>query len=106
MIVAYHIRRLISLYDFSIQYRMHPEISSFPSKLFYQSRLQDGPQMDKMSSAVWHALPEFPPYCFFDVYDGQEKMGRGRSIFNAAEANAAVTLVDLLLTKLPTVKVK
>jgi hypothetical protein len=62
--------------------------------------------MDKMSSAVWHALPEFPPYCFFDVYDGQEKMGRGRSIFNAAEANAAVTLVDLLLTKLPTVKVK
>ncbi|CEJ02391.1 hypothetical protein RMCBS344292_16398 [Rhizopus microsporus] len=86
----------------SIQYRMHPEISSFPSKLFYQSRLQDGPQMDKMSSAVWHALPEFPPYCFFDVYDGQEKMGRGKSIFNAAEANAAVTLVDLLLTKLPT----
>ncbi|KAG1414926.1 hypothetical protein G6F58_006718 [Rhizopus delemar] len=88
----------------SIQYRMHPEISTFPSKLFYQSRLQDGPGMDKISSAIWHALPEFPPYCFYDVRDGQEKMGRGKSIFNVAEADAAVCLVDLLLTKLPTIK--
>lgn len=84
---------------------MHPEISTFPSKLFYQSRLQDGPGMDKISSAIWHALPEFPPYCFYDVRDGQEKMGRGKSIFNVAEADAAVCLVDLLLTKLPTIKV-
>jgi hypothetical protein len=61
--------------------------------------------MDKISSAIWHALPEFPPYCFYDVRDGQEKMGRGKSIFNVAEADAAVCLVDLLLTKLPTIKV-
>ncbi|KAG0762590.1 hypothetical protein G6F16_005643 [Rhizopus arrhizus] len=88
----------------NIQYRMHPEISDLPSRLFYQSRLQDGSEMDKISSAVWHALPEFPPYCFYDVRDGQEKMGRGKSIFNVAEADAAVSLVDLLLTKLPTMK--
>ncbi|KAI8983501.1 hypothetical protein BDB01DRAFT_791018 [Pilobolus umbonatus] len=88
----------------SIQYRMHPEISSFPSKLFYQSRLLDGPNMDQISSAVWHTKPEFPPYCFYNVSDGQEMVGRGKSIYNAAEADAAVTLVDLLVSKFPTIK--
>lgn len=88
----------------SIQYRMHPEISRFPSKMFYQSRLLDGPNMDKVSSAVWHSLPEFPPYRFFNIEDGQEKVGRGKSIYNVAEADAAVALVDMLCTKLPTVK--
>lgn len=60
--------------------------------------------MDKVSSAVWHALPQFPPYRFFNIMDGQEKLGRGKSIFNVAEADAAVALVDMLCTKLPTVK--
>lgn len=88
----------------SIQYRMHPEISRFPSKMFYQSRLLDGPDMEKASSAVWHSLPEFPPYHFFNIEDGQEKVGRGKSIYNVAEADAAVALVDMLCTKLPSVK--
>lgn len=88
----------------SIQYRMHPDISRFPSKLFYKSRLLDGPNMAKASSAVWHTLPEFPPYRFFNVLDGQEKIGRGKSIYNVAEADAAVALVDMLCTKLPTIK--
>lgn len=88
----------------SIQYRMHPDISQFPSKLFYKSLLLDGPNMEKNSLAVWHDLPEFPPYRFFNVLDGQEKVGRGKSIYNIAEADAAVALVDMLCTKLPTVK--
>ncbi|KAI9247526.1 hypothetical protein BY458DRAFT_527126 [Sporodiniella umbellata] len=88
----------------SIQYRMHPEISAFPSRLFYQSRLQDGENMASHASAVWHALPSFPPYCFYDIQDGQEKVGRGKSVFNVAEADAAVALVDSLVSQLPTVK--
>ncbi|KAI8644405.1 hypothetical protein BD408DRAFT_124206 [Parasitella parasitica] len=88
----------------SIQYRMHPDISRFPSKMFYKSLLKDGPNMDRVSCAVWHALPQFPPYRFFNVMDGEEKVGRGKSIFNVAEADAAVALVDMLCTKLPTVK--
>ncbi|CEP07406.1 hypothetical protein, partial, partial [Parasitella parasitica] len=88
----------------SIQYRMHPDISRFPSKMFYKSLLKDGPNMDKASSAVWHTLPQFPPYRFFNVIDGEEKIGRGKSIFNVAEADAAVALVDMLCTKLPTVQ--
>ncbi|KAI8350314.1 SEN1 N terminal-domain-containing protein [Choanephora cucurbitarum] len=88
----------------SIQYRMHPDISRFPSKMFYQSRLLDGPNMATVSSAEWHKLPEFPPYRFFNVLDGQEKVGRGKSIFNVAEADAAVALVDMLCSRLPTIK--
>lgn len=85
---------------------MHPEISRFPSKMFYQSRLKDGPNMDKITKAIWHALPDFPPYRFFNVMDGQEKIGKGKSIYNVAEADAAVALVDMLCAKLPTVKVR
>ncbi|KAI9469009.1 MAG: hypothetical protein EXX96DRAFT_590092 [Benjaminiella poitrasii] len=88
----------------SIQYRMHPEISKFPSKIFYRSRLLDGPNMAKNASAVWHSLAEFSPYRFFNVLDGQEKLGKGKSIFNVAEADAAVALVDMLCNKLPTIK--
>jgi superfamily I DNA and/or RNA helicase len=84
---------------------MHPDISLFPSKMFYNSRLLDGPDMHKSSSAIWHSLAEFPPYRFFNILDGQEKVGRGKSIFNVAEADAAVALVDMLCTKLPTTKV-
>jgi superfamily I DNA and/or RNA helicase len=84
---------------------MHPQISKFPSKMFYQSRLQDGPNMEKHAQAIWHNLQDFPPYRFFNVLDGQEKLGRGKSIYNVAEADAAVALVDMLCTKLPTVKV-
>lgn len=84
---------------------MHPDISRFPSKMFYRSRLLDGPNMAHVSSAEWHKLPEFPPYRFFNVLDGQEKVGRGKSIFNVAEADAAVALVDMLCSRLPTIKV-
>ncbi|KAF7724220.1 DEAD-box type RNA helicase [Apophysomyces ossiformis] len=88
----------------SIQYRMHPAISAFPSKLFYNSRLKDGPDMDKISGAVWHTKEEFPPYRFFHIEEGKEKTGYGKSIYNVAEAEAAVVLVDKLACQLPMVK--
>lgn len=102
MRLEYTIAKEVSL--LSIQYRMHPAISKLPSKLFYKSQLLDGPNMDEVSSAVWHSLPEFPPYRFFNIMDGQEKVGRGKSIYNVAEADAAVALVDMLCSKLPSVK--
>ncbi|KAJ2816813.1 DEAD-box type RNA helicase, partial [Coemansia furcata] len=56
---------LVSL--LSIQYRMHPEISIFPSRLFYESRLKDGPDMDKKQSAPWHSNANYPPFRFFNI---------------------------------------
>ncbi|KAJ1718263.1 hypothetical protein LPJ53_006601, partial [Coemansia erecta] len=77
----------------SIQYRMHPEISVFPSRLFYASRLRDGPEMDKKQSAPWHASANFPPFAFFNIMAGREEAGRSHSVFNMAEVDAATQLV-------------
>ncbi|KAI7884330.1 hypothetical protein K492DRAFT_143014 [Lichtheimia hyalospora FSU 10163] len=93
-----------NVYLLSIQYRMHPAISSFPSKLFYNSLLRDAPDMDIVTCAPWHSRQYFPPYQFYNVEDGQERTGAGRSLYNPAEAEAAVALVDMLATQMPQLK--
>lgn len=79
-----------STLTFSIQYRMHPEISVLPSKVFYDSRLKDGPDMDKKTVAVWHKKPIFGPYHFINVNGVESKAGM--STKNTEEAQVAVDL--------------
>ncbi|GAA6004582.1 DNA/RNA helicase SEN1 [Rhodotorula paludigena] len=79
----------------SIQYRMHPNISAFPSAAFYQSRLSDGPEMDKKTLQPWHANALFPPYTFYHV-EGQEMAGRYHSYTNPVEAAMALAIYDRL----------
>ncbi|BEI80229.1 hypothetical protein CcaverHIS002_0107580 [Cutaneotrichosporon cavernicola] len=74
----------------SIQYRMHPEISELPSKLFYSSRLKDGPRMAEKTAAIWHKTPIFGPYHFVNVNGHETKAGT--STRNTDEARAAVDL--------------
>ncbi|WVN90408.1 uncharacterized protein L203_105644 [Cryptococcus depauperatus CBS 7841] len=74
----------------SIQYRMHPFISELPSKVFYDGRLKDGPDMVSKTSAIWHERNIFGPYRFFHV-DGTE-IKAGTSTKNPDEALAAVEL--------------
>ncbi|CAO3630759.1 unnamed protein product [Cunninghamella blakesleeana] len=93
-----------NVYLLSIQYRMHPEISYFPSKLFYQGRLKDGPSMAEKTAAPWHLDPHLPPYCFLNVKYGQERQGHGQSLYNIAEAEAAVVIVDMLACRFPGIK--
>ncbi|ORX57635.1 hypothetical protein DM01DRAFT_134426 [Hesseltinella vesiculosa] len=88
-----------NVYLLSIQYRMNPEISAFPSCQFYRSKLLDGPRMSDLTKAAWHK--SFSPYMFVNVVDGEERMGSGSSIYNTAEAEAAVALVDLLAKLYP-----
>ncbi|KAM0870160.1 hypothetical protein ACQ4PT_040201 [Festuca glaucescens] len=57
-----------------IQYRMHPEISIFPSKEFYEGILQDGEGLNKKRQ--WHSYSCFGPFCFFDI-DGIESQPSG-----------------------------
>ncbi|KAI8324439.1 P-loop containing nucleoside triphosphate hydrolase protein, partial [Martensiomyces pterosporus] len=90
----------------SIQYRMHPEISVFPSRLFYESRLKDGPEMAKKQTAPWHANPKYPPFMFFNIWMGKEQAGRSHSVFNTAEADAAVQLVQNICRDYPNVEFK
>ena len=80
------------------QYRMHPEISSFPSQQFYHSRLIDGPNMAGARDKPWHVSSILGPYRFFDVEGVQTKEARGHSFINIPEMNAAMALYRRLKT--------
>lgn len=80
------------------QYRMHPEISRFPSQAFYDGRLLDGPNMAKMRTRPWHGSPVLSPYRFFDVQGVHQSAPKGHSLINFAELEVALQLFDRLIT--------
>ncbi|KAF0923218.1 hypothetical protein E2562_003428 [Oryza meyeriana var. granulata] len=85
------------------QYRMHPEISRFPSLHFYENKLLDGAQAaDK--SALFHDHDCLGPYMFFDIADGREQCGKNaatQSLCNQFEADAAVEILGFLKNRYP-----
>ncbi|KAJ1655724.1 DEAD-box type RNA helicase [Dispira simplex] len=81
----------------SIQYRMHPEISVFPSRLFYDGQLQDGPGMAEKQRAPWHDIRDsFPPFLFLDVHQGRERLGRSKSVYNMEEVDLIIQFIQNL----------
>ncbi|GAA5972915.1 hypothetical protein JCM11641_004002 [Rhodosporidiobolus odoratus] len=86
----------------SIQYRMHPNISAFPSAAFYQSRLADGPSMDTKTIQPWHSNALFPPYAFYHV-DGREQAGRHHSWTNPTEAATALAIYERIRRDYPSI---
>ena len=80
------------------QYRMHPEISLFPSKSFYDSRLKDGEGMAKLRRRPWHHSEVFAPYRFFDVQGMSQAAPKGHSLVNLAEINVAMQMFRRLTT--------
>lgn len=83
------------------QYRMHPEISLFPSKTFYDSRLKDGEGMAALRRRPWHHSEIFAPYRFFDVQGMSQAATKGHSLVNVAELNVAMQLYDRLISDVP-----
>jgi len=59
-----------------VQYRMHPQIRSFPSRAFYDGALEDSESVRARPAEPWHAHDFLKPYLFFDVARGREKRGR------------------------------
>ncbi|KAL4205316.1 hypothetical protein AMTRI_Chr01g114000 [Amborella trichopoda] len=85
------------------QYRMHPEISMFPSMHFYDRKLLNGSQMIS-KSASFHENSYLGPYIFFDVIDGQEHCGKSSnalSLCNESEADAAIELLWFFKKRYP-----
>ncbi|KAH9080551.1 SEN1 N terminal-domain-containing protein [Lactarius deliciosus] len=88
---------------FFIQYRMHPDISQLPSRVFYKGLLKDGPNMAEKTARPWHESNLFGPYSFFNVVRGQESTGSSHSLMNQAEVQVAVALYGRLLKEFSSV---
>lgn len=81
----------------SIQYRMHPRISVFPSAAFYEGRLLDGPDMGRLTTRPWHSDHLLAPLRFIDFTKGSEMPGRnGHSFTNRGEADLAAAIYERL----------
>lgn len=74
------------------QYRMHPEISLFPSHTFYDGKLLDGGDMAGLRKQPWHKSMLLGPYRFFDVQGQHQAAPKGHSLINVAEINIAMQL--------------
>ncbi|ORY48582.1 P-loop containing nucleoside triphosphate hydrolase protein [Rhizoclosmatium globosum] len=86
----------------SIQYRMHPHISVFPSRQFYNSRLLDAEKMDTKCVAQWHSNEDYPTYRFLNVGWGRELRER-HSLYNPDEIIACVNFVAKLCQTFPNI---
>ncbi|RWA06441.1 hypothetical protein EKO27_g8658 [Xylaria grammica] len=88
------------------QYRMHPEISLFPSQEFYERRLIDGGDMAKLRHQPWHQSELLGPYRFFDVKGIQERGYSGQSLVNIEELKVAMQLYERFTLDYPQVDLK
>eukprot|EP00899_Mesostigma_viride_P016419 jgi/Mesvir1/24779/Mv22033-RA.1 len=91
------------------QYRMHPDISRWPNRAFYDGRLKDAPtvcspellrQDDTWRAKVLQSPPSSPcsAFVFVDVATGREERDAStRSILNQAEEEHARCLVEQII---------
>lgn len=83
------------------QYRMHPAISEFPRKIFYEGMLKDGPNVTNEnygSSLRRNISQRFPPFKSFTILDLESSEERGgTSLQNSSEANLALHLYNNLV---------
>jgi len=82
------------------QYRMHPKISSFPRRIFYDGSLVDGPNVCKpdyggdLSMTIRANFRHFQPFTILDLESTEER--DGTSLSNKTEANLALHLFSNL----------
>ncbi|KAH1236407.1 putative helicase MAGATAMA 3 [Glycine max] len=87
------------------QYRMHPEIRSFPSREFYEDSLEDGDEVKSRTIRAWHDYRCFGPFCFFDIHEGKEARPPGSgSWINVEEVDFVLFLYQKLISLYPTLK--
>ncbi|KAL7548333.1 hypothetical protein ACHAWF_011620, partial [Thalassiosira exigua] len=82
------------------QYRMHPAISDFPRRIFYDGKLMDGTNVkhpeygNPLKRAVFRKFTAFQPFTVLDLESSEER--GGTSLSNSAEAQFALHLFNNL----------
>ncbi|XP_071965805.1 regulator of nonsense transcripts 1-like [Antedon mediterranea] len=72
-----------------VQYRMHPELSKFPSNIFYEGSLQNGvTASERVTRGIEFPWPQPDKPMFFQATTGQEEISSsGTSYLNRTEAS-------------------
>ena len=83
----------------TVQYRMHPQISAYPSAQFYGARIENDPAISADRSEARPLLHDIlPPYQFVHV-EGREERD-GTSLCNRAEVAFIAATVKHLTASL------
>ncbi|XP_058749127.1 uncharacterized protein LOC131622094 [Vicia villosa] len=79
------------------QYRMHPSISLFPNKEFYDDQLVDAPIVREMGyNRCFLEGKMYTSFSFINIAKGKEQRGRGHSSKNIVEAAAISKIIENL----------
>lgn len=78
----------------NVQYRMHPKISLFPNREFYQKKIMDGPNVKSAAYEKRFLSGDmFGSYSFINVSSGNEDQDDKHSTRNKAEAFVVAEIV-------------
>ncbi|CAK9156532.1 unnamed protein product [Ilex paraguariensis] len=80
-----------------VQYRMHPSISLFPNKEFYDNQIMDGPNVkEKTYERLFLKGTMFGPYSFINVSHGVEQFHNSHSRKNMVEVAVVAEILASL----------
>ncbi|KAJ8557667.1 hypothetical protein K7X08_003292 [Anisodus acutangulus] len=78
----------------NVQYRMHPAISLFPNREFYENKIMDGPNVQKaMYEKRFLKGNIFGSYSFINISNGKEQYDNTHSTRNMAEVYVIAEIV-------------
>ncbi|XP_061360505.1 helicase sen1-like [Gastrolobium bilobum] len=81
----------------NVQYRMHPSISLFPNKEFYEEQLSDALIVREMNyNRRFLEGKMYASYSFINIAKGKEQSGRGHSLKNMVEVAAISEIIGSL----------
>ena len=80
-----------------VQHRMHPSISLFPNRVFYENQILDGPNVkERRYERRFLQGKMYGSYSFINVAHGKEEFDNSHSLKNMAEAAVASEIVSSL----------
>jgi senataxin len=68
-----------------VQYRMHPEISRWPNRIFYDKKLKDGDCVKENYGVSKPWRKKYDPLCLINAHLGKEDYDEHRSTYNTYE---------------------